>query len=110
MRTRCRKSRRDRVTKKYHGVVAVGLGSVKAKFSGEVDILELDEPNRAKIKAHGKATGSTADAISEMILSDAADNTTLVQWTADINVSGQLASLVSSSDGACFTEAGGGVL
>jgi uncharacterized protein len=81
--------------KRYHGVVSVGLGSVKARFSGEVDILELDEPNRAKLKAHGTATGSAADAISEMSLSDGPDNSTLVHWTADINVSGQLASLAS---------------
>lgn len=81
--------------KKYRGIVSVGLGSVKARFSGEVDILELDEPNRAKLKAHGTATGSAADAVSEMVLTDAPDNATLVQWTADISVSGQLASLVS---------------
>jgi carbon monoxide dehydrogenase subunit G len=30
-----------------------------------------------------------------MSLSDGPDNSTLVHWTADINVSGQLASLVS---------------
>lgn len=81
--------------KKYRGVVSVGLGSVKARFSGEVEILELDEPNRAKLKAHGTATGSAADALSEMMLSDGPDGSTLVQWTADINVSGQLTSLVS---------------
>lgn len=81
--------------KRYHGVVSVGLGSVKARFSGEVEIVELDEPNHAKLKAHGTATGSAADAISELTLSDGQDGSTLVHWTADINVSGQLASLVS---------------
>jgi len=81
--------------KRYSGVVSVGLGSVKARFSGDVDILELDEPNRAKLKAHGAATGSVADAVSEMRLSDGPDGSTLVNWTADINVSGQLASLAS---------------
>ena len=81
--------------KKYRGVVSVGLGSVKARFSGVVEITELDEPNRAKLKAHGTATGSAADAISEMSLSDGPDGATVLNWTADINVSGQLASLVS---------------
>ena len=81
--------------KKYRGIVSVGLGSVKAKFSGEVDVLELDEPNRAKLKAHGTATGSAADAISEMTMSDGENGSTIVNWTADVNVSGQLASLVS---------------
>jgi uncharacterized protein len=81
--------------KKYRGVVSVGFGAVKARFSGEVDILELDEPNYAKLKAHGSATGSVADAVSEMHLSDGPDGSTVVHWTADVSVSGQLASLAS---------------
>jgi carbon monoxide dehydrogenase subunit G len=81
--------------KKYRGIVSVGFGAVKARFSGEVEILELDEPNRAKLKAHGSATGSVADAVSEMHLSDGPDGSTHVHWTADVNVSGQLASLAS---------------
>ena len=81
--------------KKYRGIVSVGFGAVKARFSGEVDILELDEPNYAKLKAHGSATGSVADAVSEMQLSDGPDGSTIVHWTADVNVSGQLASLAA---------------
>jgi carbon monoxide dehydrogenase subunit G len=81
--------------KKYRGTVSVGLGSVKARFNGDMEILELDEPNRAKLKAHGTATGSVADAVSEMTLSDGPDGSTHVAWTADVNVSGQLASLVA---------------
>lgn len=81
--------------KKYRGVMSVGLGSVKAKFSGVVEILELDEPNYAKLKAHGVATGSAADVISEMTLSNGPEAGTLVHWTADVQVSGQMASLAS---------------
>jgi carbon monoxide dehydrogenase subunit G len=83
------------LNKKYRGVMSVGLGSVKARFNGEVEILELDEPNRAKLKAHGTASGSAADVVSEMILSNGPDDATLVNWTADVMVSGQLASLAS---------------
>ena len=81
--------------KRYRGVVSVGFGSVKARFSGEVEILELDEPNRAKLKAHGSATSSVADAVSELHLSDGPDGSTLVHWTANVTVAGQLASLAS---------------
>jgi uncharacterized protein len=81
--------------KRYRGVVSVGLGAVKARFNGDVEVVELDEPNRAKLRAHGTATGSAADAVSEMSLSDGPDGSTLVHWTADVNVSGQLASLAS---------------
>ena len=81
--------------KKYRGTVSIGFGSVKARFTGEVDVLELDEPNHAKLKAHGSATGSAADAVSEMHLSDGPDGSTIVHWTADVQVAGQLASLAS---------------
>src|ERR1041385_7261399 len=81
--------------KRYRGTVSIGLGSVKARFSGDVEILELVEPDFAKLKAHGSASGSVADAVSEMKLSDGADDSTVVHWTANVNVSGQLASLAS---------------
>jgi carbon monoxide dehydrogenase subunit G len=81
--------------KKYRGIMSVGLGSVKAKFTGEVEILELNEPNYTKLKAHGIATGSAADVVSEMTLSSGSDDATLVYWTADAQASGQLASLAS---------------
>jgi len=81
--------------RKYRGVVSVGLGGVKARFNGEVDVLEMQEPNRARLKAHGTASGTAADVVSEMTLSDGEDSTTLVHWTADVNVSGQLASLAA---------------
>lgn len=81
--------------KRYRGVVSIGFGAVKARFSGEIEIIDLDEPNNAKLKAHGSASGSVADAVSEMRLSDGPDDSTIVHWTADINVAGQLASLAS---------------
>jgi hypothetical protein len=81
--------------KKYRGVVSVGLGGVKARFNGEVDVLEMEEPNRARLKAHGTATGTAADVLSEMSLSDGEEGSTNVHWTADVNISGQLASLAA---------------
>jgi carbon monoxide dehydrogenase subunit G len=81
--------------KRYRGVVSVGFGAVKARFSGEVEVLELDEPDFAKLKAHGSASGSVADAVSDMRLSDGPDGSTVLNWTADVTVAGQLASLAS---------------
>jgi len=81
--------------KRYRGIVSIGFGAVKARFSGDVDILELDEPNYAKLKAHGSASGSVADAVSEMNLSDGPDGATILNWSADVTVGGQLASLAA---------------
>jgi carbon monoxide dehydrogenase subunit G len=68
---------------------------VKARFSGDVEIFELDEPHHVKLKAHGTATGSAANVVSEMRLTDGPDNSTIMNRAVDMNVSGQLVSLVS---------------
>jgi carbon monoxide dehydrogenase subunit G len=68
---------------------------VKARFSGDVEWLELAAPERAKMKAHGSASGSAADVISEMSLSDLPNGATKLHWTADITIVGQLASLAA---------------
>jgi carbon monoxide dehydrogenase subunit G len=81
--------------KSFRGVVSIGFGAVKARFSGDVEWLELVAPERAKMKAHGSASGSAADVISEMSLSDLPGGATQLHWTADITIVGQLASLAA---------------
>lgn len=81
--------------KSFRATASIGFGTVKARFAGDVEWLELDAPNRAKLKGHGTASGSAADVISEMTLSDLPGGSTQLHWTADINVVGQLASLAA---------------
>ncbi len=75
--------------------VALGLGSVKVKFMMNVEFVELEEPNRAKLKAHGTAPGSATDVVSEMILADTSDGSTELQWSANVNIVGTIASLAT---------------
>lgn len=81
--------------RKFRATAGIGFGSIKASFTGEAEWLELEAPNRAKVKAHGNASGSAADVVSEMSLEDGPDGATLMKWTADIVVVGQLASLAA---------------
>lgn len=81
--------------KKFRAVAAIGFGTVKARFAGDAEFLELDAPNRAKIKAHGNAPGSAADVTSEMFLSDGPDGSTEMRWTAEVVILGSLASLAA---------------
>jgi carbon monoxide dehydrogenase subunit G len=81
--------------KKFKAVASVGMGNLKARFNADVEWVELDEPNSAVMKAHGVAPGSAADVQAEMTLSDGADGTTRMQWTADINIMGTIASLAA---------------
>jgi len=80
---------------KFRATAAIGFGSVKVRFTGDVEFLELDVPNRAKLKGHGNAPGSAADVTSEMFLSDGFDGTTEMKWTADVVILGTLASLAA---------------
>jgi hypothetical protein len=79
----------------FRAVASVGFGSMKVRFNVEVQWTELAEPNHAQMKAHGTAPGSTVDASSAMDLSDGDDGGTRLDWSADINVQGTIASLAS---------------
>jgi uncharacterized protein len=81
--------------RKFQAKAGIGFGTVKATFTGDAEWVELDPPNRAKVKAHGRAPGSAADVTSEMKLTPDGNGNTVVEWTADIAVLGQLASLAA---------------
>lgn len=81
--------------KKFRAVAGVGFGSVKVTFETDVEWVEVDAPNYAKMKAHGKAPGSGVDISSTMRLSDGPDGATEMQWSADIVVVGTIASMAS---------------
>ena len=62
-------------------------------FNVNMEFAEQQPPDRALIKAHGQAPGSAVDATAEMRLSDGPDGTTVMDWNADVNLSGTLASV-----------------
>ncbi len=76
--------------KKFEALGALGLGTVKVKFKTTIEWVELDELERAKMKMHGTAPGSSIDVGSEVHLSDGADGSTDLAWSADVNVVGVL--------------------
>jgi molybdenum cofactor cytidylyltransferase len=80
---------------RFRATAGIGFGSVKARFVTDVEWLDLDPPNRARMKAHGNAPGSAVDATSEMDLRDAADGATELRWSADVAVVGTIASLAA---------------
>jgi hypothetical protein len=80
---------------KFRAVASVGFGSVKATFDNEVQFVELDALNYAKVSLHGSAPGSAVDVTSEMRLSDNSDGTTKLDWSAEVAIMGTLASLAS---------------
>jgi carbon monoxide dehydrogenase subunit G len=77
--------------KQFKAIATIGFGSAKVVFEANVEWLEMYENRFARMKAHGKTPGSGVDMISEMRLTNH-DQTTDLDWKADIVVVGQLAS------------------
>ena len=81
--------------KRFQVVAGAGFGAIKVTFKTDVEWLELDAPTRASMKVHGIAPGSAMDMTSEMILSDGSDESTELNWTAEIVVLGTIASVAA---------------
>lgn len=81
--------------RKFRAVASVGLGSVKTRFTVDVEWVELVKPERALARAHGKATGSTADVQAEMVLTELGETSTELTWSAEVQILGTIASLAS---------------
>ncbi len=80
---------------RFRAVASVGFGAIKATFTTDAQWMDLDAPNRARMKVHGKAPGSVVDATSEMVLSDGPDGATVLNWSSDVTVVGTIASLAA---------------
>ena len=76
----------------FKATAKVGIGFISARFNVNMEFAEVDAPNAATIKAHGQAPGSAVDADARMELSDA-DGGTRMDWSADVNIAGTMASV-----------------
>jgi carbon monoxide dehydrogenase subunit G len=85
----------ERLDETHYRVIArVGVGFISARFTGTIAMVELGEPDRAVIRAHGQAPGSAADATATMTLRDGDDaGSTVMDWEADVAIAGTLASV-----------------
>lgn len=71
----------------------VGVGFITARFVVDMEMAEQRPPDEAVIKAHGQAPGSAVDATAHMRLAGDGSGGTRMDWDADVNISGTLASV-----------------
>jgi len=72
----------------------VGVGPISAKFTVAAEFTERVAPDHATVRARGKAPGSAVDGSARMSLRDGdSADTTIMDWTADVQFSGMMASL-----------------
>ncbi|MGZ3642100.1 MAG: CoxG family protein [Candidatus Limnocylindrales bacterium] len=77
----------------FRAKAKVGVGFISARFTINLEMAELRPPELARILAHGQAPGSAVDATAGMALSELAPDRTRMEWSADVNISGTLASV-----------------
>jgi carbon monoxide dehydrogenase subunit G len=74
-------------------VSAFGVGAIKLRFALNVELSDVVEPERATMRARGKAPGSVVDVVANVRLEDATAGRVRLQWTAESDVSGTVASV-----------------
>jgi carbon monoxide dehydrogenase subunit G len=79
--------------KQFRTNVGIALGAIKVNFAMDVEWIELDVPNRAKMRARGNAPGSAAEVEGTMTLSELESNVTELYWEANVQIMGRIASL-----------------
>lgn len=79
----------------FKPTLAVGVGAVKATFTLDVYLVDLQQPSHAGMTGRGSAVGSAVDMKAGLDLKPENDTVTHMDWTADVNVSGTLASMGS---------------
>lgn len=79
---------------RFEGALNAKVGPVKARFAGEVELTEMDPPNRYVLVGEGKGgVAGFAKGSAEVVLSDADGNATLLSYVAKAQVGGKLAQL-----------------
>jgi len=77
----------------FRSKAKVGVGYISARFVVDLEMAELDAPNKAVIKARGQAPGTAVDATASMNLRDGDAGGTVMDWVADVNIAGTIASV-----------------
>jgi uncharacterized protein len=74
-------------------ISGLGVGSVKVRFKLDVELFDIVEGQRLKMRARGKAPGSAVDVISSLQVEDLGGDKTRLNWSATSDVSGTVASV-----------------
>jgi carbon monoxide dehydrogenase subunit G len=70
-----------------------GVGSIKVRFTMDVELFDIVEQRSAKMRIRGKAPGSAIDVVSSMRIDDADSGGSRLNWSATSQVSGTVASV-----------------
>ena len=70
-----------------------GVGSIRVRFTMDVELFDIDAGKSARMRVRGKAPGSAIDVVSNLQVADAGSGGTQLKWSATSEVSGTVASV-----------------
>ena len=70
-----------------------GIGSIRVRFTMDVELFDIDAGKSAKMRVRGKAPGSAIDVVSNLQVNDAGSGGTQLNWSATSEVSGTVANV-----------------
>jgi len=70
-----------------------GVGSIRVRFTMDVELYDIMDGRSAKMRVRGKAPGSAIDVVSNLQVDDAGSGNTQLKWSATSEVSGTVASV-----------------
>ena len=76
----------------YEATVTLGIAAVKGTYNGRMVIAERQEPDGYSLNVEGNGSNGTVRGAGSIRLVPTADGTT-VQWTADAQIGGPIASV-----------------
>ncbi|HXE56737.1 MAG TPA: carbon monoxide dehydrogenase subunit G [Gemmatimonadales bacterium] len=78
---------------RYRVISGLGVGPMKLRVALDVELHDIVEPERARMRLRGSAPGSTVDTRTAIALEALGADRTRLSWVADTEVTGTLASL-----------------
>lgn len=79
--------------RRFRVISGIGIGVVRLRFRLDVELFDIAEGERLKMRALGRAPGSTVDTVSAVRLEDTRSGGTRLNWSARTEVGGTVASL-----------------
>jgi len=70
-----------------------GVGSIRVRFTMDIELFDIDAGKSAKMRVRGKAPGSAIDVVSKLQVDDAGSGGTQLNWSATSEVSGTVANV-----------------
>jgi carbon monoxide dehydrogenase subunit G len=74
-------------------ISGLGVGSVKVKFTLDVELFDIVKGRSLKMRSRGQGPGAMVDTLSSLQIADAAPGTVRLEWSATSEVSGTVASM-----------------